>query len=141
MTYATNVLRLWNSRNLLLEGRIIIFKILEISKIACLSLLTDVPYTITNETESIQKKLFMAIFSIKNKLKKNTFDDGGLENVDDNIKIISLQCPSKIILLYLISKNSGNNFNFHSSLSFNASIVEHFPKYYKETFMNLQNIH
>ena len=70
MTYVTNVLRLWNSRNLLLEGRIIIFKILEISKIACLSLLTDVPYTITNETESIQKKLFMAIFSIKNKFKK-----------------------------------------------------------------------
>ena len=82
-----NILRLWNSKNCSLEGRIIIFKILAISKIAYLSLLIDVPNTIINEIQSIRKNFF----SIKNK-SQNTFDEGGPENADDNIKIISLQC-------------------------------------------------
>ena len=52
-----------------------------------LSLLVDVPNTII---KIFKKKLFMAIFQIKNK-SQNTLDDDRLEN-DDKIKIISLQC-------------------------------------------------
>ena len=53
------VLRLWNSRTLTLEGRIIIFKTLVISKIACLALITNVPKVIVEELKKNTKKMFM----------------------------------------------------------------------------------
>ena len=43
------VLRLWNSRMLTLEGRIIIFKTLAISKIVYLALITNVPKVTVEE--------------------------------------------------------------------------------------------
>ena len=74
------VLRVWNLRNLSLEGRILIFKTLAISKI-CLSLLADVPNIITSEIQNIQKN-FLWQFSrpkINDKTLCNTFDNGGLK--------------------------------------------------------------
>ena len=50
------VLRLWNSRMLTLEGRIMIFKTLAISKIVYLALITNVPKVIVEELQKIQKK-------------------------------------------------------------------------------------
>ena len=52
------VLRLWNSRMLTLEGRIMIFKTLAISKIVYLALITNVPKVIVEELQKIQKKFY-----------------------------------------------------------------------------------
>ena len=49
------VLRFWNSRSLSLEGRIIIFKTLAISKIVYLTFLTVIPNSLTKELQKIQK--------------------------------------------------------------------------------------
>ena len=49
------VLRLWNSRMLTLEGRIMIFKTLAISKIVYLALITNVPKVIVEELQIIIK--------------------------------------------------------------------------------------
>ena len=45
-------------RNLTVEGKIIIFKTLAISKIIHLSLVTNVPTEIINKLNKIQKELF-----------------------------------------------------------------------------------
>ena len=52
------VLKLWRMRQLSLEGKIIVFKSLAISKIAYLSLLTDVPNKIIEELIKIQKNFY-----------------------------------------------------------------------------------
>ena len=49
------VLKLWRMRKLTVEGKIIIFKTLAISKIIHLSLVTNVPTEIINERNKIQK--------------------------------------------------------------------------------------
>ena len=51
------VFRLWNSRTLTLEGRIMIFKTLAISKIVYLALITNVPKVIVEELQKIQKTI------------------------------------------------------------------------------------
>ena len=51
-----NVIKLWRMRHLSLEGRIIIFKFLALSKIVYLALLIIVPKIITEELNEIQKK-------------------------------------------------------------------------------------
>ena len=50
------VLKLWRMRNFTVEGQITIFKILAISKIIHLSLITNVPTEIINELNKIQKE-------------------------------------------------------------------------------------
>ena len=49
------VLRLWNSHTLTLEGRIMIFKTLAISTIVYLVLITNVPKETVEELQEIQK--------------------------------------------------------------------------------------
>ena len=49
------VLRLWNSRTLTLEGRIMIFKTLAISKIAYFTLITNAPEVIVEELQKTEK--------------------------------------------------------------------------------------
>ena len=49
------VLNLWRMKNLTLEGRIVAFKTLTISKIVFLALLTKILYQIVKELEKIQK--------------------------------------------------------------------------------------
>ena len=50
-----SVLRLWRMRNLTIEGKVLVFKSLAISKIIHLSLITTVPHTIINQLNNIQK--------------------------------------------------------------------------------------
>ena len=50
------VLKLWRMRNFTVEGQITIFKILAISKIIHLSLITNVPTENINELNKIQKE-------------------------------------------------------------------------------------
>ena len=87
------VLRLWNSRMLTLEGRIMIFKTLAISKIVYLALITNVPKVIVKELQKIQKKILWQNSrpKIKHKTLSNTYETGSLKNVDINLKVISWQ--------------------------------------------------
>ena len=80
------MLRFWNRRMLLLEGRINIFKTLAISKIVYLPFLTVIPNSLIEELPKILK-----IFIWHSSLLNN-FENGGLKHVDISSKIINLQC-------------------------------------------------
>ena len=83
---------------------------------------------------------------INQKTLRNAFENGGLKNVDAKSKITSLQCSSvkklhdgnhhdwKVVPLYFIDKYFGKN--FHSNLSFNLVLVDSFPEFYKQIFIN-----
>ena len=121
-----NVIKLWRMRHLSLEGKII-FKSFK-SIWPCLPL--------------FQKMLFLSLKKFKinfygqiKKVKLNTqqlcndYKNGGLKNVDIELKIISLKCSWirslynevdhdwKIIPLNYIQNTLGKNFTFHSNLS------------------------
>ena len=123
------VLRFWNRRILSLEGRIIIFKTLAISKIVYLAFLTVIPNSLIEELQKIQKTFIWHSSrpKISHKTLCNNFENGGLKHVDISSKIISLQCSClcvetfhewKIIPSYLINKYFRNHLNFiHASHS------------------------
>ena len=50
-----SVLRVWRMRNLTIEGKVLVFKSLAISKIVHLSLITTVPHAIINQLNNIKK--------------------------------------------------------------------------------------
>ena len=93
ITKIQNVLKVWRMRRLTLEGKIIVFKTLAISKIVFLSLISKVPTEIISELERIQKTfLWPSKPKIKNETLCSDFKHGGLKNVDIQKEIISLQC-------------------------------------------------
>ena len=123
-------------RSLTLEGKIIVFKTLAISKIVYLSMMIKVPTEIIVELEKIQKRFIRpTIPKIKNETISSNFKDGGLKDVDVNKKVASLQCSWikrlyddsfhewKLISLKLIKKSFGGDLKFYSNLSFNNSYV------------------
>ena len=142
------VLQIWTSRSLTLEGKIIIFKTLAISKIVYLGLIITMPNAIIVELEKIQKTFLWhnSQVKIKHQTLCNSFETGGLKNVDINVKTTSLLCSWvqklydnnfhewKIIPLHLIVKKFGNKFNFHSNLSFNKDLIDDVPLFYKNIF-------
>ena len=142
-------------RRLTLEGKIIVFKTLAVSKIVFLSLISKVLTEIINELERIQKKFSAFLWPSKPKIKNETlcsdFKHGGLKNVNIQKKIISLQCSWvrrlyddsfhewKVIPLKLIKKSFGSHFKFHSNLLFNISCINDFPSFYLDIFGNWKN--
>ena len=93
ITKIQNVLKVWRMRRLTLEGKIIVFKTLAISKIVFLSLISKVPTEIISELEIIQKHfLWPSKPKIKNETLCSDFKHGGLKNVNIQKKIIRLQC-------------------------------------------------
>ena len=60
------VLKIWKMGNLTLEGKIVIFKTLAISKIVFQSLLTPTPRHIVNEFEKIQKAFLWKNSEVRN---------------------------------------------------------------------------
>ena len=69
-------------RRLTLEGKIIVFKTLAISKIVFLPLISKAPTEIISELERIQKTfLWPSKPKIKNKTLYSDFKHGGLKNV------------------------------------------------------------
>ena len=142
------VLCLWNSRMLTLQRRIMIFKTLAISKIVYLTLITNVPKVIVEELQKIQQKLLWQNSrpKIKHKTLSNTFETGGLKNVDINLKVVSLQCSWvkklydehfhewKRIPLHLICIIFGQNFKFYSNLSYDTKLLTSFLVFYKNIF-------
>ena len=124
-------------RNFTLEGKIVIFKTIAISKVIFQSFIITVPKHIINEPQKIQKA-----FLWKNPTPKinfetlcNDYKTEGLKNVDIANKIIALQCSWirrlyewKLIPLYLIEKSFGNSFNFHSNLLFKSNKTKFIEK-------------
>ena len=82
------------TRALTLEGKILIFKTLGISKIVYLSLIIIVPNSLLEEIQKIQKSFlwYSSKPKINHKTLCNAFQDGGLKNVDVKSKVISLKC-------------------------------------------------
>ena len=128
-------------RNLTLEGKMVIFKALAISKIVFQSLITSVSRHIVNELEQIQKAFLWKNYSPKIKYETlcNDYKGGGLKNINTLSKIISLQYSLirrfydnlfhelKLILLFLIKKSFGSSFKFHSNLFFKRNKIKFFP--------------
>ena len=72
---------------------IIIFKTLALSKIVYLTLITSFSKQLIEEIQRIQKAFIWN--NLTPKIKQtlgNSFEEGGLKNVDINSKIASLQC-------------------------------------------------
>ena len=70
-----------------------VFKTLAISKIVYLALRPNVPKVFVEEIQKYKKILWQnSRPKIKHKTLSNTFETGDLENVDINLKVISLQC-------------------------------------------------
>ena len=89
-----NVVKLWRMRHLSLERKITISKSLALSKIVYLALLTIVPKSIIEELNEIQKKFLCSNkkCKIKHGTLCNDYKNGGLRNVDINLKIVALKC-------------------------------------------------
>ena len=128
-----------------LEGRIITFKTLAISKIVYLAFLTVIPNSLIEELQKNQKTFIWHSSrpEISHKTLCNNFENGGLKHVDISSTIISLQCSWlrkifdenfhewKIIPSHLINKYFGKSFKFHSCLLFDCKLLIKFPKFYK----------
>ena len=123
-------------RRLTLEGRIIVFKTLAISKIVFFSLISKVTTEIISELERIQKTFLRPSKpKIKNETLCSDFEHGGLKNVYIKKKIIRLQCSRvrrlyddsfhewKVTSLKLEKKSFGSHFKFHPNLLFNISSI------------------
>ena len=144
-----NILKLWKLRNLTIEVRIVVFKLLAISKLIHLALVTEIPTATINLLTKIQMEFIWKGKNpkIKNSTLCNDYEYGGLKNVDIFSKVVSLQCSWikrlfdnnfhqwKLIPLYLIRQYLGKNFKFHSNLEVSHSILCKFPKFYKEIFI------
>ena len=86
------VLNIWKCRGLSLQGKIVTFKTLAISKVIYISYLASVPSDIVNTLENIHKNY---IWDLKKpKIKHSTligeYSQGGLNDVDIKSKIKSL---------------------------------------------------
>ena len=76
-------------RNLTIEEKVLVFKYLAISKIVHMSLITTVPQSIIDQ---LNKELYMDRKNPKMKYStlSNSYEDGGLKDVDVFTNVISL---------------------------------------------------
>ena len=142
--------KIWRMRNLTLQGKITIFKILAISKIIHLSSVTVLPNSTITQLNKIHKEFVWNHKrpKIKEKTVINNSDKGGLKDVDIRSKIASLQCSWvkrlfdrnfhewKIIPLFLFGKYFGKNFKFHGSLDIPQYLIRKIPEFYREILLN-----
>ena len=112
-----------------------------------------VPNSILEEIQKIQRTFLWCSSKpkINHKTLRNTFADGGLKNVDVKSKIIDLQCSwikklydgnhyvLKVIPLIFVNYYFGKNFHFQSNLSVNLALVDSFPEFCKQIFINWSN--
>ena len=89
-----NVLKIWKTRNLTVQGKTIIFKTLAISKVIHLALVTNVPHVIIDQVNKIQKNFVWNRKhpKIRHYTLCNTYENGGIKSVDIPNKLTSLQC-------------------------------------------------
>ena len=137
------VFRMCRRSNFTLEGKIIIFKTLALSKFVFLAQVLPIPNEINTTIQRIQREFIWnsSNAKIKHETICNKFQDGGLRNVDIPSKISNLQCSWikklydqnshdwKLIPTDLINNEFGKNFIFHSNLSFKTSVLHQFPTF------------
>ena len=89
-----NILKLWKLRNLTIEGRIVVFKSLLISKYIHLALVTEIPTSTINLSTKIQMEFIRKGKNpeIKNRTSCNDYEYGGLKNVGIFSNAVNLQC-------------------------------------------------
>ena len=141
-----NVLKIWRIRNLTVQGKIISFKSLGISKVIHFALVTNVPQVIINQLNKIQKD---SIWNQKHPKTRhftlcNTHENGGHESIHIPNKLPSLQCSwikrlydttthcRKIIPAFLFKRKLGKIFFFLLNLSINLNKIKEFPTYYQD---------
>ena len=85
---------------------------------------------------------------IKHSTLSNSYEDGGLKDVDKFTKVVSMQCSWikafydenfyewKIIPSYLIRTNLCKDFKFHPCLEPNIRLLKNVPNLYKEIITN-----
>ena len=90
-----SVLRVWCMRNLTIEGKVLVFKSFAISKIVHLSLITMVPQAIINQLNNIKKNFIWNGKNpkIKHSTLSNSYEDGGLKDVDYLQKLLACSVP------------------------------------------------
>ena len=133
-------------RQLILEGRITVFKSLGFSKVIHLLLITEFHHNTNDLLHKIQK-VFMwqgKKAKIKYSTISNGYENGGLKNVFLRIKITSIQYSWvkqlleddfhdwKIIPLFLIGKHLGKNLKFHNNTDINNNIISKFLSFYQD---------
>ena len=84
ITSIHGIIKLWRMRNLSIEGKIVVFKTLAISKLVYLALLIVILNHITEEVAKIQKIFIWHDSStkIKHETLRMEFKPGGLKSVD-----------------------------------------------------------
>ena len=87
------VLNLWRYRNLTLEGRIVVFKSLAISKIVFQALIALVPTHVIKALDTIQTFFLWNNSNpkVKHKTLCKRYENGGLKNVGIRNKVNSIQ--------------------------------------------------
>ena len=76
-----NILKLWKLRNLTIEGRIVVFKSLVISKLIHLALVTEIPTSTINLLTKIQMEfIWKGNPKIKISTLCNDYENDGLKN-------------------------------------------------------------
>ena len=137
-------------KKLTLEGKIVIFRTIEISKIVFQAFITTAPKHIVIELNKIQKAFFWNNSSPKTKYATlcNNYNVGGLKNADIPKKIIALQCSWikrlyvnsfhewKLIPPYLIEKSFGTSFKLPSNLLIKSNKTKFFPSFYRQIILN-----
>ena len=83
---------MWRRRNLTLEGKIIIFKTLVLSKITFLAQVLEIPNQVIDTLQQIPKDFLWILSSskVKHETICKDFQYGGLKNIDIKSKLISL---------------------------------------------------
>ena len=116
-------LKLWKMPQLTIEGKILIFKILAISKVVHLALVKDIPSSTIAQLEEIQKQFIWKNGNpkLKHTTLCNEYEQVELKNVDIFFKTTSLQCSWvkrlyddsfhdwKVILSFLIKNHQRKN--------------------------------
>ena len=89
-----NILKLWKLKNVTIEGRIVVFKSLAISKIIHLEVVTELPTLTINYLTKIQIEFVWKWenLKIKNSTLCNDYENDGLKSLDIFSKVVSLQC-------------------------------------------------
>ena len=144
-----DVLRMWEYRGLSLEGKILIFKSLAISKLIYVCMMKSPSKKIIDQLNTIQKEFIWN--NKKPKIKHSTlianYSEGGLKDIDIKSKITSLKVkwitrlldnnfhPWKIVPKYYFSNVGGIIIIFHSNLQLSKQCsirIKQIPAFYQE---------
>ena len=129
-----NILKIWRMRQLTLEGRIMVFKSLAVSKVVHLLLITKLHNNTIGILYQIQRNFIWQ--GKKSKIKHSTvcngYEKGGIKRLfEDNWNMFH---DWKVIPLFLIGKHLGKNFKFHNNNDKSNDILSKFPSFYKDIF-------